>query len=309
MEIKLYKPSDCIDTMLYNLKHGKPKGTTTYIDEIDQFWTWRKGELNIHSGYSNEGKSTMIKFLALIKQLEENWKIALNSPEEFPPDEFYDGIIHTISGKTTDCKNVYNELISEELYLKCYNLVKNNYFFSYIKPPNNTIENAIKEFQKLHGEVGIDCFILDPLMKFQKSKLAPDRIEEYITYVVTLLGDFARTINASVHLIIHQLTPTIDEYTKCYPKPSMYRQRGGGASADGSDNCLILQRPKYALDKTSTETLFASEKIKNQKLVGIPGEVMFDYNRKTNRYVDFNTKQDIYNFSKHLDVKKLNKTF
>ena len=95
MEVKLFKPEDCIEDMLYDLENGKPKGSTTYIDEIDQFWTWRKGELNIFTAYANEGKSKMIRFLSLIKSLEEGWKFAFNSPEDFPVKEMYDDIIHT----------------------------------------------------------------------------------------------------------------------------------------------------------------------------------------------------------------------
>lgn len=304
MEKKIFRPEDCLDAMLHDLEHGKVKGTTTYIDEIDQFWTWRKGELNIHTGTANEGKSKMIKFLCLIKSLEEGWKFGFNSPEEYPPNELYDDMIHTISGKTTDKLNVYNTLITKDEYIKCYELIKDNFSFNYIKPPHNTVENAIKEFQILHDEYGMDCFVFDPMMKFQKSKNAPDRVEEYSTYVVTLLGDFARTTQTSVHLVIHQLTPTKNEKTGLYNKPSMYTIRGGGQIADGADNVLFVQRPKYAIDKTSTETLIGSDKIKNQKLVGVPGELLIDFNRKTNRYVDFHTKQDLYDFDKHLKETK-----
>lgn len=305
MEQKIFTPEDCIDEMLFDLENGKIKGTTTYIDEIDQFWTWRKGELNIFTAYANEGKSKMIRFLALIKSLEENWKFAFNSPEDFPVKEMYDDIIHTLSGKTTDKFNEFNELITKEHYLQCYNMIKDKFFFSYIKPPNNTFENAIKEFQKLHEEFGIDSFIFDPMMKFQKSKNCPDRVEEYSTYVVTLLSDFARSTNTSVHLIVHQLTPQREEGKGNYRKPNMYSARGGGQIADGSDNVLILQRPEYATDKKSTKVLFGSDKIKNQKLVGIPGETFFEYNRKTNRYINLNTKEDLYNFDKWFTDKKL----
>jgi twinkle protein len=304
MEVKLIKPQDCLNQMLHDLEHGKEKGTTTYIDEFDQFWTWRLGEANIHTGAANEGKSKMIKFLSLIKSLEEGWKFAYNSPEDLNPTEFFDDMIHTISGKTTDKSNIYNTLITEEEYIKSYELIKDNFFFTYIKPPHNTIENAIKQFEELLQTEDIKGFVFDPLMKFQKSKNAPERIEEYSTYVVTLLEDFARSTNTSVHVVVHQTTPTKDESTKRYRKPSMYTVRGGGALADGITNCLFLQRPEYAVDKKSTLTLFGSEKIKNQKLVGIPGEYLLDFNRKTNRYVYKDNGEDLYNFNKWLEPPK-----
>jgi twinkle protein len=298
-EIRIYTPEDCKADMLYDLEHGQPKGTTTYIESFDNAWTWRKSEANVWTGMANEGKSLFMKFLCIIKSLEENWKFTFNSPEDFPPKTFFDDCIHTISGMTTDKFNTFNEVISKELYLHCLDKIKNNFKFLYIKPPNNTIENSLEQFQKLHDENPQDGFILDPLMKFQKSKDAPDRIEDYITYVVTLLTDFARVNNISLHLIIHQLTPKIIEGTGLYQKPSMYTIRGGGSVADGIDNVMFVQRPLYAKDKLATDVLIGSQKIKKQKLTGIPQDLKFNFNRKTNRYVD-EAGLDLYNFNKWL---------
>jgi hypothetical protein len=309
MECKLSTPEDCIERMVYDLEHGKEKGTTTYIDEIDPFWTWRRGELNVTSGYNNEGKGTMLRFLSLIKVLEEkDWKVALNSPEDSSPHEYFDNLIHTLSGLTTDKDNKYNTIISKEEYLKYYELIKGKFFFSYIKPPDNTIENAIEEFKKLHKKYGISEFIFDPMLKFQKSKNAPERVEDYSAYVVTLLGDFARETNSSVHLVIHQLTPKKLE-TGLYPTVSAYQIRGGGLIADGTDNALFVQRPLYARDKKSTLTVFGSEKIKHHKLVGIPDQIELEFNRKTNRYT-YKDGGDIYNWDKwSINRKKTIKTF
>ena len=60
---------------------------------------------------ANEGKSEILKQICLIKSLEENKKFVFYSPEDFPPEEFYDGMIHTLSGMSTDkdrnCKRNY----------------------------------------------------------------------------------------------------------------------------------------------------------------------------------------------------------
>lgn len=308
-KIEIFTPESCIDEMILALDQGKDKGTTTYIDIIDQIWTWRRKELNIWTGFNNQGKGNFIRFLSLIKVLEEkDWKIALNSLEDVPANEYFDNLIHTISSLTTDKDNEYNTLISKELYKHCYELIKGKYFFSYIHPPHNTIENAIEEFEKLHEKENISEFIFDPLLKFQKSKQAPDRPEDYSAYVVTLLTDFARRTNSSVHLVIHQLTPEINS-EGLYPTPSAYRIRGGGLIVDGTDNALFVCRPFYAKDKRSTVTVIGSEKIKHQKLVGIPGEVTLDFNRKTNRYVHKDGGMDLYNWDKWLPNYKKIKTF
>ena len=48
---------------------------------------------------------------------------------------------------------------------------------------------------------------------------------------------------------------------------------------------MFVWRPERALDFSSTEVTFGSQKIKKQKLVGIPQDIMnIQYQRKTNRY-------------------------
>jgi hypothetical protein len=58
-------------------------------------------------------------------------------------------------------------------------------------------------------------------------------------------------------------------------------------------------------DTLSTEVLFISEKIKKQKLVGIPFQVEMDFNRKKNRYFSVDGK-DYFNGSIERDKPIIN---
>jgi len=278
---KIYKPEDCIDEMLYGLKHGKVKGTTTYSPLLDNAWTWRLQEFNIWTGYGNEGKSLMLKQVCLIKTLEEGCNFIFSSPEDYPPGEFFDDMIHTIAGATTD--KHFPEVISPELYIHCYELIKDHFDFVYIKPPHNTIEATIEQAEKIMKTKKITGLIIDPILKFSKSKTAPDRDDQYAGYIGALLTDTARVNNISVHMVMHQLTPKLTEMG-IYPKPNMYSVKGGGSWADGVDNVIFVQRPMYARDKEDTGVVFGSQKIKKQKLVGIPQEVPLTFDRFSNRY-------------------------
>lgn len=293
----LFKADDVYETMLNSLKNGKVKGTTTYNSELDQCWTWRKQEANIWTGYANEGKSIFLKQLCLIKALMEGWKFVFCSPEDFPPDEFYDDLIHTVTGKTTD-KSYSERVVSEELYEKAYKAIKDNFIFLYIEPPHNSIRSVLEEFKRIHKNEPIDGFIIDPLLKFARPKeMADVRDDIYASYVGSICVDFARQTNSSFHLVMHQVTPTLDGDTKKYQEPSMYRIKGGGSWTDGFDNVLSVWRPNYAKDKIDSEVQFSSQKIKKQKLVGIPQRMQMSFDRKTNRYTKFdNTNEDLFPF-------------
>lgn len=302
-KIQIWRPKDCIEKMTYDLLNGKIKGSTTHNESMDQCWKWRKKEANIWTGYANEGKSLLVKQAATIKVLEDDWVFAFSSPEDFPPDEFFDDIIHTISGMSTD--KDHPNCCPPDLYNHCYELIKDNFIFVYIKPPNNTVKGVLAEFKKLMDEEDIDGCFIDPILKFAWPKDFPDNYERYASYVGSLSVDFCRETDTSLHIIMHQVTPIFEKVKteegekNRYAEPSMYRVKGGGSWADGFDNVLSVWRPAYAYDKFDTQVQFSSQKIKKQKLVGIPQRLPMRFNRKTNRYTTEDGK-DLFNFEKFL---------
>lgn len=293
---------DCLSEMLHDLKHGKQKGSTTHIELFDQAWTWRLGEFNIWTGYTNEGKSLFLRFLALVKAIMDKWRFAFYAPEDYPATEFFDDLIHMASGRSTD--RDHPNCIKEATYLDVYNKIKDYFFFVYLRPPDNTLINILTEFSRLKDEEGISAAIIDPIIKVQRPKEFMNADDKYAGYVTTLATDFARTTNLSLHMVMHQLTPRLQE-NGLYPKPSYYNIKGGGTWVDGTDNVLAIQRPVYARDKLDSEVLFTSQKIKKQKLVGLPQEIAIRFDRKTNRYVDHSTMKDLFDFREKLGVTQL----
>jgi twinkle protein len=292
---------DCIEEMIYDLRNGKEKGSPTHIPEIDCCWKWRKTEFNLWTGYNNEGKSLFLRYLSTIKVLEDDWKFLCACPEDFPAKEFYDDLIHTISGKTTD-KDSPNR-VSEDLYLRVYEKIKDNYVFYYPQEEDKlvaaiTIPDMLTEWNEIIDMYNIDAAFMDPLIKFPKPSGLGEKDDAYAAYITTLCTHFARKKHISLHLVAHQVTPPRQANTN-FPKPTGYGIKGGGTWSDGSDNVLVVWRPNNAIDKSSTEVIFSSDKIKKQKLVGIPQQVRMSFNRKTNRYVDFVTRKDLYDFDKH----------
>lgn len=294
--VEIITMDDCIDDMQYDLVNGKEKGTTTFIPDLDKAWTWRMGEFNIWTGYSNEGKSQFLRYLSLVKalgqhQLRDDWKFAFYAPEDYPAKEFFDDFIHTASGKSTDKENP--NFISTERYLDTYNKLKSYFYFTYIRPPKNTLVKVLKSFVPLIEEKGVKVCIVDPLIKIARPAKYLNADDKYAAYVTTLATDFSRQYNISLHLVMHQLTPRFQE-NGLYPTPSMYYIKGGGTWADGTDNINAIQRPFYGADKKNDEVLFISQKIKKQKLVGIPQEVKFRFDRRTNRYINHTSNKDLF---------------
>lgn len=303
---RVLKMDDCIDDMRHDLLHGKEKGTTTHIEGLDRAWTWRLGEFNIWTGYSNEGKSLFLRFIALIKAITEGWKFAFYAPEDYPAKEFFDDIIHSAAGYSTDKENI--NFIGEELYMQMFERLKDLFYFVYLPPPDNELLHILKEFVPLIQNEGIKSCVIDPIIKLVRPKEYMNADDKYAAYVTTLCTDFSRQYNVSLNLVMHQLTPRLQE-NDLYHKPSMYNIKGGGTWADGTDNILSIWRPLYARDKVDDEVIFTSQKIKKQKLVGIPQDFHMRFDRKKNRYMDSNNKHDLFNFDEYLRVARIKLLF
>jgi hypothetical protein len=71
-------------------------------------------------------------------------------------------------------------------------------------------------------------------------------------------------------------------------QPDLNNIKGGGTFSAKTDNACIVWRPNRALDFKDPEVIFASQKIKKQKLVGQPQSI---------EYIVFDIKKQRYYFN------------
>jgi twinkle protein len=114
--------------------------------------------------------------------------------------------------------------------------------------------------------------------------LRGEREDLYISRFMSELKRFAIDYDISINLVAHQVTPMKTEDGRYY-KPDVNKIKGGGTFADKADNVMFVWRPNRALDYSDTSVIFGSQKIKKQKLVGIPQEITgINFNIKEQRY-------------------------
>jgi twinkle protein len=301
-------------------RHGRQKGSKTYIRDIDSIsqngftssmWSWKLGEMNLWTGYMGEGKSQFLIYMCLLKALNEDWKFAFFSPENDPPTDFFDDLIHTLLGKTTDRQQKEFD-VNEKDYMDAMTKIENNFFFVYPEDdlgyPDYTIKNIEKIFEFLIFENGVKAVIVDPYIKI-KHDIAPGEMEHlYASRFMMERVYFARKHNVSYHLVMHQTTPRKDKDTGNYPSPDPYYIKGGGTFADSTDNVLTVWRPNKCTDPLDDTVVVTSAKIKKHKLTGYPNSATFGFNRKKNRYISKGghdyldgslIKQEVYNPDKY----------
>lgn len=302
--------ADQKETMLQMFRKGKEAGSKTYLRDMDEIqangfknkmWSWRLGEFNIWTGYNNEGKSQFLIFLCVLKAINEGWKFAFFSPENYPPDEFFDDIIHTVTGKSTD-KHYKNFDLSEREYLEAFEKVKDHFYFVYPekdKMPDFRIEMIEGVFEYLVWEKGVKAVIVDPYIKIRHEMTPGEPEHLYASRFMMDRINFTRKNNVSYHLVMHQTTPR-KEKDGNYPPPNLYSIKGGGTFADSTDNSISVWRPNRATDPNDTLVSIRTDKIKKQKLVGVPFEIHLEFNRKRNRY----TSRDGFDFLENISIKE-----
>jgi len=281
----VFSLDDVRKSMLYSYKNGQNRGTTTYIEEIDKAWTWREGETTIWTGYQNEGKSLLLNQLCAIRAYWEDAKVAVFSPENMPLDDFYNDIIEMYIGKS--CDPYYsNNYMSEDEFKEGMEFVNKNFFL--IHPEGDfKLDSIFERVKYLVRKKGIRTLIIDPYNTIEHKMNPGEREDLYISRFMATLKRFEIEQGISIQLVAHQLTARKNENDEGrYYKPMLNNVKGGGTFADKSDNVNFVWRPNRAIDFKDSEVIFGSQKIKKQKLVGIPQDVEnIDFDIKMNRYL------------------------
>tara|TARA_R110002072_G_scaffold214592_1_gene371799 strand:+ start:2231 stop:3955 length:1725 start_codon:yes stop_codon:yes gene_type:complete len=278
----IFSVGDVQESMLDGYHNGQERGTTTYIPAVDSAWTWRNGEVNIWTGYQNEGKSMFLNQLSCIKAIKDGWKFGVFSPENMPMNDFFNDIIEMYIGKSSDPYHGASQMTLEE-YKEAMEFCKKHFFLIYPQK-NFTLENIFHRAKYLVKTKGIRSLIIDPYNTIQHKMARGEREDLYISRFMSELKRFALDYNISIHLVAHQVTPSKNDDGRYY-KPDVNRIKGGGTFADKADNVMFIWRPDRAIEFSDTKVIFGSQKIKKQKLVGIPQEVHgIDFNIKSQRY-------------------------
>lgn len=279
----LFRAKDFKIDIINDWKEGQPKGTTTYFKDLDPHWTWRLGEVNIWTGYNNEGKSLFLKQVQIAKSIGDGWKHAIFSPEEWPVNEWFTDIIESYIGKSADKTQVqYSNYMSEMELLKGIDFA-DKYFFNIYPDQDHSIDEILKLFSYTVRKHNIKTVTLDPYNQVHHKMNPGEREDLYISRFMAKLKKFAIDHMVSFNLVAHQSTPIVSNGEN-YPQPNLYKIKGGGTFGDKADNIIAVWRENRNTDHKCTLVKIISQKIKKQKLTGIPGTCTLRFDRFKNRY-------------------------
>lgn len=268
-----------------NLYHkGLTKGSTTYMPTIDEAWKWRMGEVNLWTGYNNEGKSKLLRYFELLKAKYDGWKSALFIPEDMPQEEWYEDMCHMYIGKSLDPDSKYRATEQEVNEAMTF---LNNHFFIVYPDKEFTLDSLFEKFKYLIRRHGVRIIDIDPYNTIEHMFERGMTIDQYVSKFMGLVKRFAVENGVAFNVVVHQNPPDQKLADGTYPAPRKYRIKGGGTFSDKADNVLAVWRPRRQIDFKDPVVTFISEKIKKQKYTGRADlNLDINYDFLSNRYLD-----------------------
>lgn len=272
---------DCKEDAMHLYDFGFEKVLSTGCDEIDKHFKFKKGELTLLTGIGNYGKSTFMKYLLLI-QILNGKKIAVFSPEDAPPHEFYNDFVEMYYGKNCIFGD---DRPTRTQYEYAYDFISKHIFFIYPKDIAPTPDYIKERFLELIIKEKVEFCMIDPFnqMTNEYSKSA-GRSDKYLE---TLLSDFGRfaKLNEVYFIIVAHPKALQKKADGNYPCPDVFDIADGAMWNNKMDNILVYHLPFRQTDDQNSTCEFHSKKIRKRKVVGNIGSVTFEYIPRARRFV------------------------
>ena len=270
------------DRIIYTYKHGTSRGETTYFPKIDEVFRHKRGEVTLMHGIGNHGKSQLLMQLLLVKAVKDNYRYGIFSPENMPVEEFYKDLIHSYIGKSTE--KYHSNRMSEEELEKGMSFVNDHFFLIYPEKDDPTPEYINHRFRELFIKHSIDGCVIDPYNQLDNDiTKTGGREDQYLSVFLSKAKKFAVKHDLFYYIVSHPKGGLKKEGVD-YECPNVFDLSGGAMWNNKCDNILVTHRPFYTSEKSSPEVHFKSQKIKKQKLNGIPGDVILFFDIMASRY-------------------------
>ena len=255
------------------------------IPELDELFKFKKGEITLLSGIGNYGKSTLYKWLILIRALLFGEKFAGFCPEDNPPEEYYHDFVEMLLGCDCTPSNPYKPRIQD--YDFWYDWVSQHIFYLYPKDSMPTPDYIKERFLELIFKEKISGVYTDPFNTLSHNYgQHGGKIDLYLEYI---LGDFARFAQANnVYscIIAHPTKEALRlNETKNFDAPDVGKISGGAMWNNKMDNVIIYHRPQRETNFSDPSCELHTKKIRRQKSVGKVGRLDFIYSFGKRRFI------------------------
>jgi hypothetical protein len=284
------------EQMLHEYHHGREQGQSCHNKYLDPYFKWMPGYTNIITGWPGHGKSQLFFELLLLRAVFEGKKSAVWPSENLPPKKFYQGLIHTLTGKPTDKSQ--KDAVSVAEYRRAADFIREHIFLlNPLAGMPYTPAHMLTYFEAAIAKHGVEHCLLDPWNKADhtaKGKLGGD--ESYLIHALGLYTKWSMETGQCLVLTAHPKRGENEQmaYEKSRPIPSGGSISGGQTWENMGHYLAAMHRP-FDWIEHNTQAAFVCLKCKDERDVarrgligykadGVPPMVPINWDSITNRY-------------------------
>lgn len=296
----VYAGDAFLEEMLVEFDSGRKKGLPTGYVSLNAHFNWMRGWLVVMNGHPGEGKSSLLFNLILISTILYEWKWGLYCPENYPPKNIVDTMAEILVGNTAD--ETFDTDTRKRMSKTEYETAIRNHIGKHIyfvdREKGFTPEELREKKRQMVKQYGIVGFFTDPW----KNLLHNYHGMRDDQYLGRELGEEVRltTKYNLINLIAHHPPNPIRNKDGEIKVPTQFDLTGGAVWNQTVFQIGTVHR-QNRMDRFNTITQFHVNKVKEQKLAGLPtGDepILLRFDRRTNRFyerADINDENSKYN--------------
>lgn len=278
MDKYIFKASDFKDQVIETYRKGNNMGESSGIRQLDDTLRIRPGFFYTFTGWPGAGKSEFVTQLMIHQITLRKRKCCVYSPESYPIENYIETIAHNYLGKSIN--RAYQNACTENELIQAIDWIDQNFvFLNWAETPNvDTVIDAwahCKKFEKSR------VFCIDPFNALNNEDETGNMGLNLKNYLNKMVG-FTHNEKVVTFVIEHPKTPR--DSAEAMKPPGAHQLFSGTMWWNKSDCMVSVHSLKDETGRYTSEVLIKTLKMKNQKLNGRPGEVLLQFDVKTNRY-------------------------
>ena len=266
---------------------GLQPGKSTGWSSLDEWFTVRKKELTVITGYPNHGKSCWLDNLLVHLARSADWRMGLFSAENLPLERYIASLIEIYTGKPFS-KGPQPRLMKDELVHAVPWLHEH---FKFINPEleNRKVDHVLTVADHAVRQYRLDAIVIDPWNELDHGR--PDRLreDEYISVSLSKIRDFARRRDVHFFIVAHPAKVNRDKNGK-HPVPTLFDVKGASEWNAKADNGICIWRNPL---EPETGTDVHVQKVRFREVGKAGGGCNLQYDRTHGRFIDPNHRPTI----------------
>jgi len=295
---------DHIEEILSDFDHGRERGKSTGFKSLDPHFSLFPGWLYMLNGYPNEGKTTFWLNIMAVSSVLYGDKWGVYSPENYPVKNIIDTLAEILLNNTANPefenrirKYDYKDVILEHIQ---------KHFFFVDNEDGYTPKALAVVKEELIKKKGITGFFTDPWSSLDHAAMEKIREDQYIAQCLNREIRLA-TKYSIINVISHHPPKPAEQKSGDLKPPHPYQLSGGAMWWNKSYVICCLHRINR-IDYSETKVGFHVQKVKEEKVFGEKTNqnepVIFEYLRRSNRFMERIDSSDPNSFYKQYPFKK-----